>query len=288
MDIHQMKIFLAVFTEKSITKASEKMNITQPTISEHIKNMEHIIGKKLFIRNGKEMKPTEFACEIFPGISDLINRYDKFLEHLDIKKESVDKLLLGSSSVPKIVILPIAIKNYQINHPGIRLIINISDSISIIEKVKKYEIPLGFVGTVIPDEKLTYEKIFEDELIIAGRKGLFHRIELEIDDLFKYKFVSRDEGSGTRKEAESYLKKAGLSINKLKPIIVTNDFDIYVDLIRKNDFFGFMSKVVAEKKELSIHRLKNIKLKRGIYALYRNDIELPHEYNSFKNICKSI
>ncbi|MGC8769005.1 LysR substrate-binding domain-containing protein [Calditerrivibrio sp.] len=288
MDIHQMKIFLSVFTERSITKAAEKLNITQPTISEHIRNMENVMGKKLFIRSGKEMKPTEFACEIFPGIIDLINRYDKFLDQLDIKKESVDKLSIGSSSVPKIVILPIAIHNFQMHYPDVKMIINISDSVSIIEKVKRYEIPLGFVGTVIPDDRLTYEKIFEDELIIACRKGLFHRIDLEIDDLFKYKFVSRDEGSGTRKEAESYLKKAGLSINKFKPTIVTNDFDIYVDLIRKNDFFGFMSKVVAEKKELSIHRIKNIKLKRGIYALYRNDIELPHEYNSFKNICKSI
>jgi DNA-binding transcriptional LysR family regulator len=277
-----------VFTERSITKAAEKLNITQPTISEHIRNMENVMGKKLFIRSGKEMKPTEFACEIFPGIIDLINRYDKFLDQLDIKKESVDKLSIGSSSVPKIVILPIAIHNFQMHYPDVKMIINISDSVSIIEKVKRYEIPLGFVGTVIPDDRLTYEKIFEDELIIACRKGLFHRIDLEIDDLFKYKFVSRDEGSGTRKEAESYLKKAGLSINKFKPTIVTNDFDIYVDLIRKNDFFGFMSKVVAEKKELSIHRIKNIKLKRGIYALYRNDIELPHEYNSFKNICKSI
>ncbi|MGC8925287.1 MAG: LysR substrate-binding domain-containing protein [Calditerrivibrio sp.] len=288
MDIHQMKIFLSVFTERSITKAAEKLNITQPTISEHIRNMENVMGKKLFIRSGKEMKPTEFACEIFPGIIDLINRYDKFLDQLDIKKESVDKLSIGSSSVPKIVILPIAIHNFQMHYPDVKMIINISDSVSIIEKVKRYEIPLGFVGTVIPDDRLTYEKIFEDELIIACRKGLFHRIDLEIDDLFKYKFVSRDEGSGTRKEAESYLKKAGLSINKFKPTIVTNDFDIYVDLIRKNDFFGFMSKVVAEKKELSIHRIKNIKLKRGIYAIYRNDIELPHEYNSFKNICKSI
>ncbi|MGB9730962.1 MULTISPECIES: LysR substrate-binding domain-containing protein [Calditerrivibrio] len=288
MDIHQMKIFLSVFTERSITKAAEKLNITQPTISEHIRNMENVMGKKLFIRSGKEMKPTEFACEIFPGIIDLINRYDKFLDQLDIKKESVDKLSIGSSSVPKIVILPIAIHNFQMHYPDVKMIINISDSVSIIEKVKRYEIPLGFVGTVIPDDRLTYEKIFEDELIIACRKGLFHKIDLEIDDLFKYKFVSRDEGSGTRKEAESYLKKAGLSINKFKPTIVTNDFDIYVDLIRKNDFFGFMSKVVAEKKELSIHRIKNIKLKRGIYAIYRNDIELPHEYNSFKNICKSI
>lgn len=86
MDIHLMKIFVSVFMEKSVSKAAEKLYISQPTVTEHIKRLEELLGKKLFVRVSKGIKPTEYALEIFPKINKVINEYDLLIGFLNVNK----------------------------------------------------------------------------------------------------------------------------------------------------------------------------------------------------------
>jgi len=66
MDFHQLKVFASVFRHKSFTKASEEMCVSQPTISEHIKNLEQEFACRLFDRLGRTIAPTQRAERLYP------------------------------------------------------------------------------------------------------------------------------------------------------------------------------------------------------------------------------
>ena len=66
MDFHQLKIFSAVYRLKSFTGASKELNISQPTISAHIKNLEKELSCQLFDRLGRAIIPTAEGELLFP------------------------------------------------------------------------------------------------------------------------------------------------------------------------------------------------------------------------------
>jgi len=286
MNIHLVKIFVTVFAEKSISRAAEKLYISQPTVTDHVKKLEDLLGEKLFIRINKGIKPTDYANIIFPKFAKLLNEYNNLIDFLEVKGTIDKKITIGTSSVPKIIFLSKVIDKLK-EMTNVSFNIIASDSMDIIRKVLSYEIVLGFVGTVVKDEKLIFEKIMDDELVITAKKGFFQKSNLEIDDLLRHKAILREEGSGTRKEIENYFKSAGISMKMLNIYAVVNDNNLYIDLIKMGLGYGFISKAVAELNELSVHKLSGMSLKRGIFAVFRKNIELVEEYKILLEFCKN-
>ena len=71
------KIFVVVANELNITKASEKLNISQPAVTKHIKNLENIIGITLFKRSNKGLMLTEAGLELYESLKNPINEIIK-------------------------------------------------------------------------------------------------------------------------------------------------------------------------------------------------------------------
>lgn len=287
MDIHILRVFIEVFSEKSISKAAEKLYISQPTVTEHIKNLENRFGSKLFFRYGKELKPTEYAIQIYPKILELVNDYNELLDFLKVKRMKLKKLNIGSSSVPSYILIPQAIDKFKKQHFDCLVNIFTSDSKEIIKKVLSYDIMLGFVGTKEEHEDLLYVEIMEDELVLVAREGLFHDEIVKLEQLQKYDMILREGGSGTRKEVEKYFRSGNLDLKSFKVGVTLNDLSLFISTIKSGDFYGFISRIIAKKNRLSIHRLKDISIKRSIYAVYRKNIELSQEYLQFLHICRS-
>ncbi len=61
MDVYQLKVFLSVFRHRSFTAASKELNLTQPSVSIHIKKLEEELGLSLFDKAGRRILPTKEA-----------------------------------------------------------------------------------------------------------------------------------------------------------------------------------------------------------------------------------
>ena len=72
MDIHHLKVFLSVFKNKSFSKASEQLNLTQPTVSSHIRAIEEELGCKLFDRIGRTIIPTKEAEHLYAPAAEIV------------------------------------------------------------------------------------------------------------------------------------------------------------------------------------------------------------------------
>lgn len=144
MDIRELKYFLAVAREQNISRAAEYLYITQPSLSRQMQNLEHEIGKKLFIRGRKKITLTETGVLLRKRAEELVSLYEK--TENEIITSTVDisgEIYIGAGESYAICVIAEVTKKLQNDYPGIRLSITSGDSNDIMEKLDKGLIDFG-------------------------------------------------------------------------------------------------------------------------------------------------
>ena len=120
MDIHQLRIFASVYKNRSFSKASKENHISQPTISEHIKNLENDLNCKLFDRLGRSIVPTKEAEILYPRALHIIENLEELKYDISRAGGSVKgQLLIGASTIPGTYILPVIASNFKKTYPDV-------------------------------------------------------------------------------------------------------------------------------------------------------------------------
>ena len=129
MEIHHLKIFASVYRHRSFTRASEELRISQPTISEHIKNLENSLDCTLFDRLGRSIMPTAVAEILYPKALQLLDDIDLIREEVSAAGTEIKgRLIIGASTIPGTYILPRAAHSFKKEHPEVAFDIRINDS----------------------------------------------------------------------------------------------------------------------------------------------------------------
>ena len=171
MDIHHLKIFVSVYKNKSFTRASEELHISQPTISEHIKNLESSLDCRLFDRLGRSIMPTVEADVLYPKALQLLDELDSIQEEITAAGTGVKgKLTIGASTIPGTYILPRVAYSFKNQYPEVAFEILIEDSGKITTMVLRHDLLYGIVGAKMTSDKLDYVPLIEDELVLAIHK----------------------------------------------------------------------------------------------------------------------
>lgn len=290
MDIHQLKIFLSVFKNRSFSKAAKELFLTQPTISEHIKTLEEELNCKLFDRFGKIIIPTKEAEILYEHASEVIERIESFKEVLQRIKSTPSGILhIAASSIPGTYILPKLISSFKNTYPEVSIQIDISDSKSVIESLLSGQIVMGVVGTRLHKTKINYTPFMNDELVIATPDFIKESF-IEPEEILKYPFIIREEGSGTRKEMERWLVEMGIDPEKLNIACILSSTDAVKEAIKNGMGISILSihsiKDELECKKLKIVRIKNYTMNRTFYIATHIKRSLPYIYKLFYEFLK--
>ncbi|MBS4206603.1 LysR family transcriptional regulator [Bacillus sp. FJAT-50079] len=169
MNLHHLYIFCAVSEMKSFTKASKKINISQPAISQHINNLEFTLGKKLIERRGRLFKLTnhgEVLLEYGRRIFNMVEEAENALVRSGKHKE---KLFIGTSTIPGTYFLPGFISNFMETNPYVRFNVTLEESnADLIEKLINNQIDLAInYESVILRDEIQISRITQDELVLV-------------------------------------------------------------------------------------------------------------------------
>ena len=291
MDIHQLKIFISVFKNKSFSKAAKELFLTQPTISEHIKIIEEELHSKLFDRIGKSIIPTTEAEMLYDHAVRIIEKVEKLKDDLQrIKSTPSGNLHIAASSIPGTYILPKLISSFKNIYPDISIQISISDSKTVSDSLLSGQIFLGIVGTKLHQSKIEYTPFMNDELVIASPDFINESL-IEPEEILRYPFIMREEGSGTRKEMERWFNEIGIDTEKLKVVCILSSTDAVKQAIKNGMGISILS-IHAIKDEIECQKLKAIKIKnyqmtRTFYIARSIKRTLPHIYTLFYEFLKS-
>ena len=286
MDIHHLKIFIAVYKNKSFTKASEKLHISQPTISEHIKNLEKSLDCKLFDRLGRSIMPTAEADILYPKALQILDDLDQIQEDISAAGTGIKgKLIIGASTIPGAYILPRMAYTFKKQYPDVAFEILIEDSGKITNMVMQHDLFFGIVGAKMTSEKLDYEPLIEDELVLVATPKLLPQKTITLDKLRSIPFLQREIGSGTRQTFENFLKKNTNTTNTFNIVATLGSISAVKQAVKENLGASVISRVaVQEELDSSIlHEIPiiNMKMKRKFYLVLQKKRTLPTQYAAF-------
>lgn len=286
MNIHQLIIFVSVFKNKSFSKASDEVQLTQPTISNHIRALEDELDCKLFDRSKKTIVPTKEAEVLYGHSVDIIEKADTIKDALgQLKKELTGKLVIGASTIPGVYLMPRVMTEFQKKYPSISFQILISDSRGIVESITRHELLLGIVGAKLGHEQINYTPFVEDELIVVSSPSLVKDGTMTLKELVKMPMVLREEGSGTRRETEKFLEGRGVSLDDLRVNSIFGSTDAVKQAVKAGLGVSILSRYsVADELEHNILeeiKLTDIQMKRRFYVVTHKKRTLPRAYDMF-------
>ncbi|AYD39545.1 LysR family transcriptional regulator [Clostridium fermenticellae] len=213
MTIRHLKIFIAVVETGKMSTAANRYYISQPTVSQAIKELEDHYGVLLFERISKKLYITEAGKNLFAYARMVVDQFDELEDNM--LKGFSEKLRIGGTITVGSCIMPQLINKYKEIKPDVKTFVYINNTKSIEEKLLKSELDIGIVEGNIKNHDLVVIPVINDYLVIVCSKN--HRLlgcsNISVKDLEKEPFVMREEGSGTRELFENYISKCGANIN---------------------------------------------------------------------------
>jgi len=221
--LHQLHVFLKVTQALSITKAAEELHLTQPAVSIQLKNFQdqfdipltEVVGRKLFV--------TEFGKEIAHAAENIINEVQA-INHktMAFKGQLTGRLKISAVSTGKYV-MPYFLADFLKQHPGIELVLDVTNKVKVIESLEKNEVDFSLVS-VLPDQ-LQIEKVelMQNKLFLVSNTEQKFKEKLYDKSIFKdLPLIYREPGSGTRHIMEKFIKQNNLPVRK-KMELTTNE-----------------------------------------------------------------
>ena len=283
IETRHLKIFVTVYKERSFTKAAEELYTSQPTVSEHIQNLEARLNCKLFDRLGRSILPTTEAEILYPRAMAILEDLKRLEEEISATGNTISgELIIGASTIPGAYILPGLAASFKKDFPGISFEIRINDSAKIVEAVANNELLLGVVGAKIATAKLQYHPFAEDELILAAASGNPVPSEISMKDLEELPFIVRERGSGTRKSTESLLAQQHQTLNQLNICATLGSSAAVKEAIKANLGVSVISRHAIQDELLNgkirqIH-IPGLSMKRKFYVVTPARRTLPNHY----------
>ncbi len=288
MDTRHLKIFTTVYRTRSFTKAAEELYTSQPTVSEHMRNLEDKLGCKLFDRLGRSIMPTPEAELLYPKAEQILTEMDKLQKTLASATNSVSgELVIGASTIPGAYILPEHAARFTSRYPEVSFEIRINDSARIIRDISQHKLYLGVVGAQIPSTKVDYTPFGGDELVLAAAADMSIAEEITPEALLQFDFLQREQGSGTGRNIEQFLGILGISPAQLKVRAILGSSTAIKEAIKSALGIAIISRI-AIRDELSSGRLKEIKIhglkmQRSFYIVTARKRTMPNHYLVFAN-----
>lgn len=292
MDIHHLRVFTTVFRNRSFSKASEELHLTQPTVSDHVKALEDELHCRLFDRLGRSIVPTKEADLLYSHAAELIEKADTLKELIGQSKNTITgELIVGASTIPGTYVIPRIIADFTKRYPSVSFRIMEADSKGIIEKVLRHELLLGIVGAKMGQGQLTFTPMMEEELIAVSSPSLIKADEISLGQLTSFPMILREEGSGTRKEIERFLEARNISLDALTVAGYFGSTDAVKQAVKAGLGISIISEL-AVRDELKYKLLKKIKVKgvqvkRKFYAVTHRKRTLPFAYSIFIEYLKA-
>ncbi len=295
MNLKQLEAFVQVSESGSFSKAAKELFLTQPTISAHISSLEKELNVRLFIRNTKEVSLSDDGKDLYryaKQITDLEKAIEeRFYMDSDDGKHFIT---IAASTIPAQYLLPKVLMCYRERYPKEQIKIMETDSSEAVTQVVDHMVDVGFTGTVLEKKHCKYIPFYKDELAVITPDTPEYRILKEqnrddIDWIKRKPLILREEGSGTRKEAEKQLKNAGISMEALDIVASIANQETIKKSVKQGMGITVLSRLAAEDEDgLLIFPIPGADEGRDINLVYNKNYQMTRSADRFIRIVKEV
>jgi DNA-binding transcriptional LysR family regulator len=248
VNLEWYRIFLHTARCRNLTKASQELHITQPSVSYAIKQMEEGLGLKLFHRLSKGVELTEEGRALFNYVEQSFALLDTAQKHLqNLKQLDEGEIRIGASdSLIKHLLLP-QLNAFHKEYPAIRIRLSHGKSPEIAQRLKEGEIDCAVVHMPMNDPQLSVQPLatLEDCFVVGEGYRELVKCSLTREELSGLPLILLSQGSSTREFVEQWFAAKGFAV---KPDIELGNVDLLAEFARLGYGAAFVSRAFVQEE----------------------------------------
>jgi DNA-binding transcriptional LysR family regulator len=291
MELYPLKVFLTVATERSFSRAGEKLLRTQPAISIAIQRLESDLKEKLIDRSGRELLLTD-AGRVVLDYARRFQNLESDLENAlrELKDNYAGRLSIGANESMSLYLIQ-HIESYRRLYPKVKIQVRRSESSKLPSQLLDGQLELGVLSYDPGDDHLLSEIIYTDRLtlIVSPQHRFASRPEVSITELDMETFIAHNVLSPYReavlREFQRY--KVPINMDVEMPTVET-----IRRLVQDDEGVAFLPRMCVEqeiKQDLLREvRVKELNLERKIRLVYPGRRALSHAAKAFLEVVKRV
>ncbi|MCJ7705455.1 MAG: LysR family transcriptional regulator [Desulfobacterales bacterium] len=261
--INSLLVFHEVVRHRSFSKAAEKLFISQPAVTKHIKGLEHKVGTRLVERGRGGFHLSEAGKILFKSAQKISNHLREVEHHLGrLQKEHHGLLRIGTTESYSRCLMPELLSGFQNLFPSIKIALDVGNSEEIEKSLTAYRNDLALIGMTKVPHKFESIPFLKEELvlIVSPSDPMAKRGKVSLKTIRKFPFIIRAKGSTTRKIILKAFQELGI-----RP-----------SLLIEAGSSEFIKQWVSEGKGISIivRRIAEEEARRGLIKMVSLDEKL--------------
>jgi DNA-binding transcriptional LysR family regulator len=290
MNERKLRVFYEVATKLNMTEVANQMFISQPAISQTIRDLENDFGIQFFDRIGKKLYLTHEGELFLNYVRRILNLYDDCYKTIKENSElKSGKLRIGASTTIGIYMLPEIIGSFYQEYKDIEVSIVIENTKIIADMILKNQIDFAFVEGPVFTSEIEEDFFCDDELVLITPPG--HRWsqmdEIDLRELENVEFIMREQGSGTREIFEEALKEYEVNY-EIK--FELGNTEAIKKAVEANLGVSCVSQRCVEKEAMDgsivVRNIKGLKIMREFHLVHHKDKYFSKLFSLFIDFCR--
>jgi DNA-binding transcriptional LysR family regulator len=290
MEWYSLQVFRTVATERSFSRAAEKLFRTQPAVSLAVQRLESELGERLIDRSGKELILTDAGRLVL----DYARRFDNLRSEMDnaleeLRDNAAGRLAIGANESTTLYLLP-HIAAYRRLYPKVRVQVRRSLSSRIPSQIVEGDLELGVISYEPQDTRVASTVIYTDHLafVVSPRHRFASRKAVSIRDLGMERFIAHNVVSPYRNQVLRAFEqhKVPLNMDVEMPTVET-----IRKMVQADEGVAFLPRMCVEaeieRRALCEVRVKEMKMARLIRLVYPARRGLSHAALAFLDVIKA-
>lgn len=291
---------LKVCETGNYTRAAEQLSLTQPAVSQHIKQIERELNTSIFVRSGGKIKPTREGKLVIQYAERVISLYEHLQQALVDQKRSIDRLRVGITHTSESNMVTEVLAKYSEQNNNVSITIQTDTISNLYNMLKNYKIDIAIVEGGVPDPSINSIMLDTDFLVcaISNENPLAKHSMITLEDLKKERLILRLPNSGTRNLFAAHLESRNISIDEFNVTLEVDNIATIKDLVRRNYGVSILSRSACmdelKKRKITVLPIENLSMVREVNILYHHSFkyddilqDIVKIYNEFVRFYKS-
>jgi len=172
LDLNLLVVFDAIMRDRSVTRAGQRLGLSQPAMSHALTRLRHMLKDELFVRSPTGMVPTPRAEELATPIRIALDGLQQSLEtvQFDPSKATATFRIAVDNYAAIVLVAPVAAQIAKIA-PGVKLDFRPSGTLNVLEQLDRSELHLALGPSGVQGERFSRRRLLQDQFVVVYRKG---------------------------------------------------------------------------------------------------------------------
>ena len=267
---------LKVYELGNYTRAAEKLSLTQPAVSQHIKQLERELNVTIFDRTGSKIRPTPEGKLVIQYAERVVSLYETLQQALVDHRHTIDRLRVGITHTSESNIVSEVLAKYTEQNDNMKITIQTDTISNLYEMLRTYKIDIAVVEGAVSDPAMRSILLDTDSLVLAvsNEHPLAKKESVSVEALRSERMILRLPSSGTRNLFAAHLESRGISIDEFNVVLEVDNIATIKDLVRRNYGVSILARSACmdelRKGKITVLPVENLSMVREVNILYHH------------------